>query len=180
MFKRARLTCLLTSLDKNVLIFNIFPLLSSEDAARLARTCRHLNQMVRKIVRFRLHYMYYSHPRQMRGFDTLETCWDDRFQEGYETLLSYGYTGESHYYMFDYQRNRFVLFNDFYIFSYNDTIWMDLVRKMEQSTEFDFQWRFLHFPTLPSNERHKVIKDVTLHRGDCLFVSWKARHSSFL
>lgn len=174
MTKRLKTDNRLLTLGDNLLLYHVFQFLTSKDAAKLAETNRHLRSLVRRVVKFRLHWIDYSHPSEIGDFSSLHWCFDERFEHGYDTLINYGYLGEGRCRTYDYKRHRFVLFNDFYMYSYSDSVWFELVKKLEQDTEFDFQWKFIHFPTLPSNDRYQILGNCTIHRGDCLWISWKA------
>jgi hypothetical protein len=176
--KRARLECeLFSQIGERLIRFLIFPHLNAADCARFGATCKTLHVLAKMERRVRLHYMQYSHPREVFGGMNLSfpaaSVWAD---EGLEQLVEYGYTGEGRMLCYDRDTDRYMVFNDFYARGFESDYWDGLVDKIQKDQEFGFQFKFIEFPTLHSNQRYLVFQPFyTVHRGSCIMVSWPAK-----
>lgn len=164
-------------LGEQLFRFLVLPHLPAADLARLGRTCKVFYDMAKADRRVRLHMLQYDRPSDVPYGKDLSIAYGVQWAyEGLEQLNEYGYTGEGKVLCYDRETNRFLVFNDFYGRGFESNHWDVLVEKMRNDTEFDFQWKFIEFPPLTGRQRYKVVEPFnTVHRGSCVWVSFKAK-----
>ena len=168
---------LVSFLGERLLQYLIFPHLSGRALGQLGKTCKAFYELTKDIRRVKLHRLQFRHPRDWFGERDLVLAFGNQWAyEGMEQLKEYGYLGENKTLCYDRASDRFVLFNDFYAQGFYSDHWDSFVENLRADTEFDFQWRFIEFTPLSGRRRFKVVKPFcTVHRGSCVWVSFKAR-----
>ncbi len=165
---------LLFFLGERLFRYLVMPHLSGVVLARLGRTCKTFYEMTKNVRRVKLHMRCFRHPRDVPYFRNMVNRFSDHSTDNaLEQLCEYGFTGEGVSLWWSFKYRRLVIMNDFYGRNFEADNWMEFVEKMRRDKEFGFQWRFIQFPTLPSNERYYISgTKQTVHRGSCIWISF--------